>query len=211
MKLSFSVLGGRGNVDEAGGFVSWQQILYIRETNRMIFPLGHDTMKVGQQDALAAVEVLRLVCGAPSTGIAFACSGTFPVYSAIAPVKLTFADSNASKVCDSVVRPVAVDVVNYRWLLSVMEKPAKSMCKIVCALIPDSKVAVRLKATSDGPSLDRPSGNCPSQIARIGVVIKDIADRIRYKFHSHLKLPLHLVRGAVVDATVTPILSRGSA
>jgi hypothetical protein len=26
-----------------------------------------------------------------------------------------------------------------------------------------------------------------------------------------LKLPLHLVRGAVVDATVTPILSRGSA
>jgi hypothetical protein len=172
----------------------------------MIRSLSHDAMMPSKQDALAAVEVLRLVCGAPSTGIAFAGYGTFPVYSAIAPVKLILADSNASKVCDSVVRPVAVDVVNYRWLLSVMEKPAKSMCKIVCALIPDSKVAVRLKATSDGPSLDRPSGNCPSQISRVGIVIKDIAYRIGYKFHSHIAPLCVVVRGAVVGATVTPIL-----
>ena len=178
----------------------------IRKANRMIFPFRHDARMPGKQDALAHVDnVLPFVARADSAvlvrPVCRSLPKGFPVDTALAfLVQKVLRLRDVAEVGYSIIRLLAVDVVNRVWSLTMNKEPSKSMSEILAPFDADTGVSVTAGICNGGASFTREQSS-------IGIVAKDIADRIRYKFRSHSELLLSVVRGAVVGATVAPILT----
>jgi hypothetical protein len=160
----------------------------------VILSLSHDASIPSNEDALALVKHLRFVFGSPIPALPSNASS-------LLSVELVNRLSHIAEVGYSIVGSVMVYVINNFRLLAVHEKPSKPMGAVLGAIDTDHAVPFSVNRTS-GPVVAESSKN-----ARAGVVIKDIAYRIRYKFCSHSELLLSVVRGAVVGATVAPILT----
>ena len=150
---------------------------------------SHIAMEMGQQDALAGVMILSAKGNNPFL------LGFDPVYASLAAVQFVCGVADVAKIAKTVIRAVTVDVVDYLRLLAVGKKPCKSVDKI--GLIVDSNSQVSIALFIDFAT---------RYFACVGVVLNDIAHRIRNNFDSHAESPLSVVRGLVVGATSTPIL-----
>ena len=153
----------------------------------MPFSNRHVAPVMCQQDALALVNAPVCVVRNPlSVGPADAPA---PIVS-----RISFA-IDITEVAKTVIRAITVDVVNVLGLFTVNKEPRKPMN--VVSLIVNRNLIV--------PSLGF-GGLAARYFACVGVVLNDIAHRIRNNFDSHAELPLSVVRGLVVSATSTPIL-----
>lgn len=140
-----------------------------------------------QQDVLALIYRPVCVVGNPlSVGPADAPA---PIVSRIGLA------IDVTEVAKAVIRAIAVDVVNVLRLFTVNKEPRKPMNVVSLAVNADLIV----------PSLSF-GGLATRYFACVGVVLNNIAHRIRNNFRSHAELPLSVVRGLVVRATSTPIL-----
>jgi hypothetical protein len=166
----------------------------------MILSLSHDASIVGSQNVFAFVEVSPAILCAPVSSFA-------DRDAANASVDGVDSSANRAKVGDSVVSFIAINVVNHVRLFASRNKVRNPVGEVADLFVSQPVITSNIRASDQGAGSSRATQDCPSQIARVGIVMKDIAYRIGYKFHSHLKLPLHLVRGAVVGATVTPTLT----
>ena len=176
----------------------------------MIRSLSHYAMKPGKQDALATVNnvlpfVARVDSAIPVRAVGGGLLAGFPV-NAYSPVLIekVLRLRDVAKVGYSVIRLVAVDVINNLRRLTVNKKPGKAMSKVSAPAYANAGVAIR-------------AGLCDGNVAGAGkqprfrVVRQDISNRVGYKFCSHAESLLSVVRGSVVGATDTPILSQGVA
>lgn len=172
----------------------------------MILPFSHDARMPGQQDVLAGVEVFAPVFGSNVPGAFPAPPKNTPRLSLVSEV---YGFSDGVQVRNRIVRFIKVNVMNVilAGINSIMEIPGKAVRVVSIAFVSDANVAGALKGAGRVAGLDVSAAtNSPRKEPRFRVVGENIADRIWYKFCSHLKLPLHLVRGSVVGATDAPIL-----
>ena len=177
----------------------------IRKANRMIFPFRHDARMPSKQDALTGVDQLAPVSRLhTSTAPLLGPLDSYPPV-LVKPIQHVI---DVAKVGYSIISAVMVDVINDVRLFAMHKEPSEAMSGKTCAVKanPDVPKALGLGA-SHLANLGSMVVISPRKHARIGIVAKDIADRIRYKFCSHVELPLSVVRGAVVGATVAPILT----
>ena len=173
----------------------------------MMSALCHYAAKIRQQNAFAEVNLSRSKACHPTP---FAVLPIFPTNAADSLIKLVRRAVNASNVGDSVVRFVAVNVVNLVGLFAVLQKPANAVRSVNHAFVSNGQIALAIKGASFVADSDFFAGfRLPNQFAGIGVVMKEISDRIWDNLNSHSGLPLSVDRGAVVGATVAPILTRG--
>lgn len=185
-------------------------LLKMFNTNRLICSLSHDAMKVRQQDALAVVEhfvsVSRL-----SNSNSLPISARMPRPESASggyfSVKAVLALGYVTKICNSVVSAIMVDVVNNVRLLPVNKEPSKPMGVVKLALKTDPNVAVVSQRASNRALLFAACSLFAPKHARVGIIVKEVADRFWNNAFSHLKLPLHLVRGLTAPTVSTPILS----
>ena len=184
----------------------------MRETEGVIRSLSHDAMEVRQQDALAVVQFSPSVFGNNAEVRVFSpalrLSDPSPANAGFAPsVEAVHRAGGIPDFGQSVVMRRVMDAVNLNWLLAMGNKVGNAVRKIFCSAV--SQIAVSI--FSERASLLAGSLSfSPSENARFRVVRQDISDRVGYKFRSHLKSPLHLVRGSVVGATDAPILSKNT-
>ena len=176
----------------------------------MMSALCHNSVKISQQNAFAAVEFSRSELRPPCSVKAIFGARFFPRNAAVSPIKIVRRIVNASKVRDSVVRFFAIDVVNYFGLFAVMQKPANAVRSVLDAFVLNGQIAKIIKSSRLVANSDFCDGShLPNQIAGFGIVGQDIANVIWDNFKSHC-VPLYVMdRGAVASTTVTPILTRG--
>ena len=184
--------------------------LQMLKTNRIVRNLSHAPTEVGNQDVFAAVKCFVFVGGLSNPD-------SSPIFSATPRpvnafwrclVKVVLSNSYAPKVCYSIIGGVMVDVINYMRLFAVNEKPSNPVGVETLALKTDRNVAVSRWRSSKISHLDSVRrSSYPSKQARIGIVVKEIADRFWNNLCSHIAPPCGLVRGLVTAITSTPILS----
>ena len=175
----------------------------------MILPFGHDARMPGKQDALAVVEPAPLVLSHDS-GVAVSLAvPNDPVR--LSAVEVIGTRVNAAKVRYAVIKSIVIDVVDYVGLFAVIEKPREAVRKIAAAINVDAEVFTGARQRAGNvASFPGPVAGKPGQSARFRVVGENVADRIWYKFCSHLKSPLDLVRGLTAATVSAPILTRES-
>lgn len=175
----------------------------------MILPFSHDARMPGKQDALAIVDG---ACPVFSIHGSVTVPLPVPVDPVIAPlIKRVSPVINAAKVCYTVIKSIAVDVVYDLWLLPATKKVANTVSKILLSVEADAPV---FTGSADRPgnvaSLSSSVASQPSKVARFRVVRQDISNRVGYKFCSHAESLLSVVRGLTVGAVSTPILSKNT-
>ena len=177
----------------------------IREADRMTCSFGHDAMKPSKQNALAVVDPVSSVCRLYSD---MAVSLPVPADS-FAPllVEKVSAVINIAKIADPVVLPVSVDMINHVRLLSAGDKPSNSVGKVKLPIVRKSYISGASSVSRLLSDLGLKSICLPRKISSAGVVMKDISYGVWNNLCSHVELPLSVVRGAVVGATVAPILT----
>jgi len=127
--------------------------------------------------------------------------------SLLSPVELVCLIADIAKISKAIVRFVMVDVVNHLWLFAVSKKPRNSVGLPVSASKANFYVSAgMILGASNVTSFGSASRNFPLDVARLRVIAKEIADRIRDNFYSHVVPPYDVVRGLVVGATSTPII-----
>ena len=151
----------------------------------MIRSLSHDAMIVRQQDALAAIDLLVteirdcVQVGFASLPLAIPANAA-----AVLSVSPIVGVIRCAKVAKSVVSRRVIDVVNHGRLLAMREKPSEPVAEVCDALKGDSMIALVVYATSDTASRDVLRGaDRPGKHARVRVVVKSIADRLRDALH----------------------------
>ena len=176
----------------------------------MICSLSHDAPMPSKQDAIAGVDLSVCVIGddvgvsAPALPLVIPSNTT-----RLLSVSHVVAAIGRAKMFQSVIGGVMVKVVNLWRLLVMGKEPRKAVTRVLSAFVPNAPISLAVKRASNVTSLDVSGrANKPSKHARFRVVRQDISDRFGYKFRSHVELPLSVVRGAVVGATVAPILTR---
>ena len=174
----------------------------------MICTFSHDAMEVGKQDAFAEVQRLDIY----SPRIHAPATVTPPANTVgVASVTEVCAARYAAKIAQSVVCAVMVDVVNIIRLLSVGHKPRDPVSLILDAVVPDGNVAVIGFASGNSTRASFSADVYrPAKHSRIGIVIKDITNRVWNNLCSHFELPLNLVRGLTVGAVSTPNFITGA-
>ena len=165
----------------------------------------HIAMEVGQHDVAPRVQVLSAKLHNPLLLV-------FPPANPTAfVVELIGRGIDIAKIAQSVIKRIAVDVVDNVRLLVVSKKPSNAVGKIALALNEDDAVS--------GATFDRASYGASNTIAApnfigddssFGVIAKAFTDRIRNNFVSHAENLLSVVRGLVVGATSTPIIPMAS-
>ena len=162
---------------------------------------SHIAMEVGQHDVVAHIQVALLKLHNPLLSV-------FPPANSTAfVVELIGRGIDIAKIAQSVIKRIAVDVVDNVRLLVVSKEPRNSVGQEALPVEQDDSVA---SATFGGSSLG--SGNAVAStnfieyLSSFSVVTEVITDRIRNNFKSHAELPLSVVRGLVVGATSTPII-----
>ena len=175
----------------------------------MVIPLSQYASMPRLQNAGAAVQVAPTKV---SADVPFAVL-RFPAQANnVSLVNRVLRDANIAQIAKAIVSGVVVDVVDYVRLLVVGKKPGNAMSKVLLPAELDVMVS--------------PSGACvprwrmrfnrlagaanPKKLAGGWAVSKVIADRFWNNFCSHIVSPHGLVRGSVVGATDTPILTRES-
>ena len=114
-----------------------------------------------------------------------------------------------TKVAPFVVVSAVIAVINHLWrLLSGHQEIGDAMRLVKTALICNQAVSIAVEAARNASSFGFAPADKPNQITRIRTVLQDFTDRFGYKFRSHIVSPHGLVRGLVVSATSTPILSQ---
>ena len=172
----------------------------------MILPFSHDAMEVRQQNALAGVEHPAAVFGSDVPVPAFAPPKNTARLSLVSEV---YGLSDGVQVRNRIVRFIKVNVMNFilAGINAVIHIPSKAMRTVCRSFVSNTDVSAGLRGSSRVAGLDVSAApNSPCKEPSFRVVGESIPDRIWYKFCSHLKSPLHLVRGSVVGATDTPIL-----
>ena len=169
----------------------------------MISTFSHDAGMPGQQDVVAGVYSFGSV----------RCKNLFalPVDASRAPlVKAIQHVIYVAQVGYSVVGSIVVDVVNNVRLFAMNKIPSKPMGKVGNAAAPNDNVPKPPLCAGNGAYLGSVIVSNPSEQPRIGIVIKDIADRVWNNLWSHVESPLSVVRGLVTAITSAPILARGA-
>ena len=183
-----------------------ERVAEIREANRMILSLSHDARVPSEQDAFAGVEVsvtkVRNDIGVNAPAIALVSPCNASGLLSVAPVVFVV---RRAEMLQSVIGGVMVKVINLWRLLVMDKKPRKAVREVTGLFVSNAPITFGVKRSSNVTSFDvSRRANNPSEYARIGIVIKDIADRVWNNLCSHAELLLSVVRGAVVGATVTP-------
>lgn len=177
----------------------------------MILPFSHDARMPRQQDALAVVHHLPFVSRRPiavrntldALNLEFDANGAGKVQ----PVKRCI---DVAKVGYSVISAVMVDVINNIRLFVVNKVPGKPVRVVVNAAHLNANVPRSVNAAR-GLSYSRPMVSLsPNKHPRFRVVGENVANRIWYKFCSHIAPLCGLVRGLTVGAVSAPILTRES-
>ena len=169
----------------------------------MTLPFSHDARMPGKQDAFAGVK--------PTPPVRCKNSSALPVDAHAAPlVKAVQYVIDIAKVGYAIVRAVMVDMVNDVRLFAVDKKPSQPMSVVDGAQSANCNVAMRSDATRGFANPRLVVVSNPSEHPGFRVVRENIAQRIWYKFCSHIVLPHGLVRGSVVGATDAPILTPNS-
>jgi hypothetical protein len=175
----------------------------------VILSLSHDAMMPSKQDALAGVNfpmpVIRNGVGVHAPALTLVIPRNA---SAVLSVSSVVTVIGRAEILQSVIGGIMESVINH-WRLLVMDKePRKAVAEVLNTFVSNAPIPLAVKRASNVTSFDvSRRADKPSEYARIGIVIKDISDRIGYKFRSHSELLLSVVRGAVVRATVTPTLT----
>jgi hypothetical protein len=183
--------------------------LRARKTDRMTLPYSHNAAKVGNKNIVTAIDAFVFVSSV-CVPVRFAASPViFSPCNALhsAPVELIVAAVRSAKVAKAVVAGISIRMINHGRLLVMNKKPGNAMGHVPLSVVRDLDVPVRQATPGNHAGLDAfPNANAPSKFARIGIVIKDIANRVWNNLCSHAESPLSVVRGSVVGATDAPIL-----
>ena len=161
----------------------------------------HMTMVVGQHDVAPAIERFSMKHYLPS---AFFC---LPHYAARGIVELVLRLGDATKVCHSVIRAVAVDVIDVLGLFAVEKKPCKPVNKVGAPLVRDANVTIAQFKTAGAESAAC-DGLDSAEYSAFRVIREVFANGIRDNFRIHAESPLSVARGSVAPTTDTPILSQ---
>ena len=149
------------------------------------------TMESRQEVVFPLIDGLAAYAGSPSVAV------SAPSNSGSTVVEQILSSGDVAEIAKSVVSAVTVDVVNVHRLFVVNKEPRQPVNKVLLSVDGDTHVPSR-----------RFGGLATKYLSCVGVVLHDIAHRIRNNFRSHV-VPLYdVVRGLVVGATSTPILSR---
>lgn len=114
-----------------------------------------------------------------------------------------------SQIADRIVRRVLIDVVN-QWsrLLAVVNLPRDPVGLVGTALPTDVGAPVLPDGSSPATNFCAAGrSDSPNKFPSIRVIVEAIAECLWDNFHSHIKPSFDVVRGSVVGATDTPILS----
>ena len=163
-------------------------------------------VEVSQQNAVATGFRPVATVGNPSaTAVGSALEVNAPVVSR--PVQLVGLMAYVSQIAQAIIGSVVIDMVDNVRLLAVSKEPSKPVGKPIRLLEGDGYVANSVNGTGSVSSLDAArSVYLPLDMSCFRVIAKVFANGIRDNFRSHAELLLSVVRGAVVGATVTPIL-----
>jgi hypothetical protein len=160
-------------------------------------------MEVGQHDVVAHIQVALLKLHNPLLSV-------FPPANSTAfVVELIGRGIDIAKIAQSVIKRIAVDVVDNVRLLVVSKEPRNSVGQEALPVEQDDSVA---SATFGGSSLG--SGNAVAStnfieyLSSFSVVTEVIMDGIRNNFRSHVVPPYDVVRGLGIAVPSTPILSQ---
>ena len=177
----------------------------------MIFPFSHDAMKPGKQYALAVVDHALPISRCPiAVGHAFDALRLEGDAHSAGQVQTIKRCIDVAKVGYSIISTIMVDVVNHIRLFAVDKEPSKSVRMIIDSIYFNAHISRAVNAARGlayPRFMVRPSAY---ENARIGIVIKDISNRVRDNLCSHAELPLSVVRGLVTAITSTPILPRNA-
>jgi hypothetical protein len=125
----------------------------------------------------------------------------------IRPVQLIGLVGYVTKIAQSIVSSVMVDVIDNIRLLAVGKEPRQPVSKPDRFLKGDCYIALPINRASNVASLNAATPvDCPFDGSSFGVIAKEFTDRIRDNFRSHAENLLSVVRGLVVGATSTPII-----
>ena len=111
-----------------------------------------------------------------------------------------------SKIADSVVRPISIQVVNFRgWISSIMQEPRQPVSQIVLAAGLNRDVPISVDSSSGITNSHPGSIDGPSNDSGISAIIKAFFDGFWDNCKIHFKLPLDLARGRAVVAVRFPL------
>ena len=178
------------------------------DTNSKISNHSHPTMEVGHEDALARVYAPVSVVAVPVWSASF---GDAESGRPEAPVQHIFRVRYDSQIGNSVVKSIAIDVVNLLGLDAVIHEVRNAMSRVFRPMNLDVPVFSRT-APSNLPDVGFLPWVLVGKNARIGVIGEKIVNTIRnaLKCFSHIAPPCGLVRGLTVGAVSTPILPQGA-
>jgi hypothetical protein len=171
----------------------------------MIIPFSQDARLPCKHDVFASVKVLSPEIG---SDIQMSPDPLPAQANNVSLINCVFRSANIAQIAKAVVCGVVVDVVNNVGLLIVGKKPSNAMSKINFPAELDVMVSPSGACVSRwSMRLNRLAGATnPQKLAGSWAVSKVFADRVWNNLCSHLKSPLHLVRGLTVGAVSTPIL-----
>ena len=159
----------------------------------------HMSVEMSQQNVAPMVQRFAVEHYSPSAVFAA------PEYAARAIVELVLRLGDATKVAHSVVRSVAVDVVDLFRLFTVEKKPCEPVREIRAPLVGDTKVSIAQFETAGAEPAALDSLDSADDSA-LGVIREVIADGIRNNFRIHGVSPRAVARGLVAPTTSSPII-----
>ena len=160
-------------------------------------------VEVREHDVVPLVEVLPPENGLDALGLAGALSS--PDNACQTVVHHVLRASGESEVSDSVVVPDPIVVVDlYQRVVAVVQKPRKTMRQIRHAKNLDGDVPVVIASTGNGAGFAGAASGLPRYIARIRVVLEDIANFIWDNCKIHTVSPHVVVRGRSALTGRTP-------
>lgn len=159
----------------------------------------HIAMEVGQHNAMPLVDICASDSGSPVI------APSVPADASSMVVKQVVSPVYIAKIAQAIVRPVVVNMVNILWLFAMSKKPSKAVGKQATPFVmnPYITVAVDGASCSHFTAANRLDAANDSSFR---VIAKAFTNGIRNNLRSHIKPSFDVVRGAVVGATVTPIL-----
>ena len=159
----------------------------------------HIAMVVGQHDVAPMIQRFAVEHYSPSAVFAA------PEYAARGIVELVLRLGDATKVCQSVICAVTIDVIDFFGLFAVEKKPRKPVSKVRAPLMGDTNVPIAQFKTAGAKSaaLD---GLDSADYSAFRVIREVFANGIRDNFRIHSVLPHVVARGSVAPTTDTPIL-----
>ena len=166
----------------------------------MIGSLSHNSAVMGNHNVDAGVEAFAFV----RSHCISAAPDALPGYARFALIQNILRLRNATKVCNAVISAITVNVVNNTWLLTVIQKPSNAMRSVMGILVRYFYIAaMMIKTARDGSSFSPSTSNLPRQIARLRIVIQDIADGIWNNFRVHF-VPHYVVDRGARTAILVP-------